>query len=92
MTGESAINGLAQALAMENASRGITVNCVATGIIETGRTIELPTKERERIAGMIPATRIGRPEEVARLVGFLASEDAAYITGQLIAVDGGLSI
>lgn len=92
MTGESAIKGMAQALAVENASRGITVNCVATGIFETHRTAELTSKEKERITGMIPASRMGRPEEAARIVGFLASDDAAYITGQLIAVDGGLSI
>jgi len=92
MTGESAINGLARALAMENAARGITVNCVATGVFETMRTVELTSKERDRINSMIPASRMGRPEEAARLVAFLASEDAAYLTGQTIAVDGGLSI
>ncbi|HWO56228.1 MAG TPA: SDR family NAD(P)-dependent oxidoreductase [bacterium] len=92
MTGESAITGLARALAVENAARGITVNCVATGIFETPRTVELTSKERERISGMVPAARMGRPEEAARLVAFLASDDASYITGQLIAIDGGLSI
>lgn len=92
MTGESAISGLARALAMENASRGITVNCVATGVFETYRTVELTGKERERITSIVPASRMGRPEEAARLVSFLASDDAAYITGQLIAIDGGLSI
>lgn len=92
MTGESAIKGLGQALAMENAQRGITVNCVATGIFETSRTIELTSKEKEQITTMIPASRMGRPEEVAHMVAFLASDDASYITGQLIAIDGGLSI
>ncbi len=92
MTGESAINGLARALAMENASRGITVNSISTGIFESTRTIELCLKERERMTAMVPAARMGKPEEAARIVAFLASDDAAYITGQCIAVDGGLSI
>ncbi len=92
MTGESAITGLARALAMENASRGITVNCVATGVFESIQIAELPGKERDRIASAVPALRMGRPEEAARLVAFLASGDAAYITGQTITIDGGLSI
>lgn len=92
MTGESAINGLARALAMENAPRGITVNSIATGIFESARTIELSSKDRERMTAMVPAARMGKPEEAARMVAFLASDDAAYITGQCIAVDGGLSI
>jgi NAD(P)-dependent dehydrogenase (short-subunit alcohol dehydrogenase family) len=92
MTGESAINGLARALAMENASRGITVNSISTGIFETPRTIALSSKDRERMTAMVPAARMGKPEDAARMVAFLASDDAAYITGQCIAVDGGLSI
>jgi len=92
MTGESAINGLARALAMENASRGITVNSISTGIFESTRTIELSPKDRERMTAMVPAARMGKPEEAARIVAFLASDDAAYVTGQCIAVDGGLSI
>ena len=92
MTGESAINGLARALAMENAARGITVNSIATGIFESTRTIELTSKERERMTAMVPAARMGHPEEAARMVAFLASDDAAYVTGQCIAIDGGLSI
>jgi 3-oxoacyl-[acyl-carrier protein] reductase len=92
MTGESAINGLARALAMENASRGITVNSISTGIFESTRTIELSPKERERMTAMVPSARMGKPEEAAHIVAFLASDDAAYVTGQCIAVDGGLSI
>lgn len=92
MAGEAAIKGFARALAAENAARGITVNCVATGVLETLRTIELTSKERERIKAMIPAARLGRPEEAAHVVAFLASDQAAYVTGQMIAVDGGLSI
>lgn len=92
MTGESSINGLARALAMENAARGITVNSIATGIFESPRTIELSSKDRERMTAMVPAARMGKPQEAARMVAFLASDDAAYVTGQCIAVDGGLSI
>jgi 3-oxoacyl-[acyl-carrier protein] reductase len=92
MTGESAINGLARALAMENASRGITVNSISTGIFESTRTIELSPKERERMTAMVPSARMGKPEEAAHIVAFLVSDDAAYVTGQCIAVDGGLSI
>lgn len=92
MTGESAVAGLAKALAMENAARGITVNCVSTGYFEHGLTSVLNKNEVDRMAESVPAARLGRPEEAARMVAFLASDDAAYITGQTIAVDGGLSI
>ena len=92
MTGESAIRGLAQALAMENASRGTTLNGGAPGIFQTARTSQLTTKQTHRTTTLIPASRMGRPEEAARMVAFLASDDAAYVTGQLIAIDGGLSI
>ena len=79
--------GAAKALAMEFASRGITVNAVAPGLIET----EMITDEnRERILPMIPMRRTGRPEEVAGVVAFLLSDDAAYITRTVIPVTGGL--
>ena len=79
--------GAAKALALELAKRRITVNCVAPGLIETDMTDQLPLDD---IRGMIPARRLGRPEEVAATVAFLMSPDAGYITRQVIAVNGGL--
>jgi len=79
--------GATKALAQEIAKRNITVNAVAPGFIKTDMTEELNEKE---LAKMIPAQRFGTAEEVASLVGFLASKDAAYITGQVISVNGGL--
>lgn len=92
MAGEAAISGLVRALAVENAARGITVNCVATGICESSYTAGLTARERERMTASIPAGRLCRPEEVARLVAFLACSEAAYITGQTIVIDGGMTI
>jgi 3-oxoacyl-[acyl-carrier protein] reductase len=79
--------GAAKALALELAKRKITVNCVAPGLIDTPM---VSTEVREHILPMIPAQRAGRPEEVAATVGFLLSEDAAYITRQVIGVNGGM--
>lgn len=79
--------GATKALASEIAKRRITVNAVAPGFIESDMTGELPL---DRIRGSIPAGRIGQPEEVASVVRYLASDEAAYITGQVIAVNGGL--
>lgn len=79
--------GATKALAQEIAKRNITVNAIAPGFIRTDMTGDLNEKE---LAKMIPAQRFGEPEEVAALVGFLASKDAAYITGQVISVNGGL--
>lgn len=79
--------GATKALAQEIAKRNITVNAIAPGFIKTDMTEELNEKE---LAKMIPAQRFGTAEEVAALVGFLASKDAAYITGQVISVNGGL--
>jgi 3-oxoacyl-[acyl-carrier protein] reductase len=84
---KAGIIGATKALAVELASRNITVNCVAPGFIETDMTDHLPVEE---IMKMIPANRAGKPGEVAGLVSFLLSDSAAYITRQVIAVNGGL--
>jgi 3-oxoacyl-[acyl-carrier protein] reductase len=84
---KAGIIGATKALALELAKREITVNCVAPGLIETDMTEDAPLEE---ILQMVPARRAGRTEEVAALVSFLMSEDAGYITRQVIAVNGGL--
>ncbi len=82
--------GFTKALAREVASRQITVNAVAPGMIPTALTIELPDELKESIINATPLGRMGKPEEVAYAVAFLASDEAAYITGQVLAVDGGM--
>lgn len=84
---KAALIGATKALAQEVASRGVTVNAVAPGFIDTDMTADLPRQELEK---MIPAGRFGRPEEVAELVAFLASDASAYITGEVININGGL--
>jgi 3-oxoacyl-[acyl-carrier protein] reductase len=79
--------GAAKALGLELAKRKITVNCVAPGLIATDMTHDLPQQELEK---MIPMRRMGEPEDIASMVAFLCSDEAAYITRQVIAVDGGL--
>jgi 3-oxoacyl-[acyl-carrier protein] reductase len=79
--------GLTKTVAVEVARRGVTVNAVAPGLIETSLTEGLDGS----LAAAIPARRVGRPEEVAACIGFLASEEAAYVTGTTLTVDGGLS-
>lgn len=82
--------GLTKAAARELASRNVTVNAVAPGFIETDMTAVLPDKAREALQGQIPLARFGTAEDVAAAVAFLASDDAAYITGQVLAVNGGM--
>lgn len=84
---KSAVIGATRALAQETASRGVTVNAVAPGFIETDMTKDLPADELRK---MIPMKRFGRPEEVAAVVAFLCSDEAAYITGEVININGGL--
>ncbi|MCQ2148809.1 MAG: 3-oxoacyl-ACP reductase FabG [Bacteroidales bacterium] len=84
---KSAVIGITRALAQETAARNVTVNAVAPGFIETDMTKDLPQEELIR---MIPQKRFGKPEEVAHLVAFLCSEEASYITGQTISINGGL--
>ena len=84
---KGALNSATKALSQELASRGITVNAVAPGIIDAGMAAGFDAAMIER---MVPAKRAGRPEEVAALVGFLASEAAGYITGQVISINGGI--
>ncbi len=82
--------GLTKALAQEMASRGITVNAVAPGYIATDMTAVLPEEVKEKILASVPLGRMGKPEDIASAVKFLASEDASYITGQVLAVNGGM--
>ncbi len=84
--------GMSKALAQEVASRGITVNCVAPGFIETPMTDALNEKQREAIISTVPAGRLGTPLEIASAVVYLASEEAAYITGQTLHVNGGMAM
>lgn len=84
---KAALIGATKALAQECAARGVTVNAVAPGFIETDMTKDLPVDELKKL---VPMNRFGRPEEVADLVAFLVSDKAAYITGEVISINGGL--
>lgn len=89
---KAGIIGMTKTAARELASRGITVNAVAPGFIESDMTEQLSEKIKEATLANIPLKRYGNPVEVAKTVGFLASDAAAYITGQVICVDGGMAI
>ena len=89
---KAGVIGMTKSLARELGGRGITVNAVAPGYIETDMTAALPEAAREAMLGSIPAGRPGKPEDVAAAVAFLASDEAAYITGQVLSVDGGMGM
>jgi len=89
---KGAINSFTRALAVELAGRGVTVNAIAPGFIETDMSENVRNKAGDLIKKMIPLKRLGQPDDIAKVAVFLASADAAYITGQIITVDGGLSL
>ena len=89
---KAAIIGMTKSIAREYASRGVTVNCVAPGFIETDMTSDLPEQAKQGILTATPLGRIGKPEEVAAAVVFLASDEASYVTGQVVRVNGGMYV
>ena len=90
VTSKAGIEGMSRALALEVASRNITVNTIAPGFIETDMTEELTDAQKASIVERIPSQRLGTPDDVAAAVAFLVSDDAGYITGQTLQVNGGL--
>ena len=89
---KAGVIGFTRAAAREYAAKGITVNALAPGFISTDMTGALPDIARQALLNQVPAGRAGTPEDVAALAGFLASDAASYITGQVIAVDGGMTM
>ena len=87
---KAGVAGMTRALARELGSRGITVNCVAPGFIETDMTASLPEEQQKALLGQIPLGHLGKPADIAHAVAFLASPKAAYITGQELHVNGGM--
>ena len=90
MASKAGLIGLTKSLALEMASRNITVNAVAPGFIETDMTAVLADEVKAKITQSIPLKRLGRGEDVAAAVGFLVSEEAGYITGHVLDVNGGM--
>jgi 3-oxoacyl-[acyl-carrier protein] reductase len=84
--------GMSKALAQEVAPRGVTVNCIAPGFIETAMTDALNEKQREMLLSRVPARRLGKPADVAALAVYLASDEAGYVTGQTFHVNGGMAM
>lgn len=89
---KAALIGLTKTLAREYASRGITVNVVAPGYIETDMTADLPEEAKQKIVEQTPVGRVGKPEEIAAAVLYLASDEASYVTGQVLRVNGGMYV
>ncbi|MBN2327288.1 MAG: 3-oxoacyl-[acyl-carrier-protein] reductase [Candidatus Omnitrophica bacterium] len=89
---KAGVIGMTKSLAKELASRGVTVNAVAPGFIETKMTEAMTEEAQKAVLSVVPMKRYGKPAEVASAIGFLASEQAAYITGQVVVVDGGLNM
>ena len=89
---KAGVVGMTESLAKELASRGVTVNAVAPGFIETDMTAAMPQAAKGAMMPTIPMQRLGKPEDVARAVAFLASDEAAYVTGQVLCVDGGMAM
>ncbi len=87
---KAALLGLTQSLALETARKGITVNCVAPGFIETEMVAAIPQNILDSIIERVPLRRLGRPDEVARVVRFLLEDESSYITGALYTVNGGM--
>ncbi|MBS99669.1 MAG: 3-oxoacyl-ACP reductase [Oceanospirillaceae bacterium] len=87
---KSGMEGFTRALARELGSRNVTVNCVAPGFIDTDMTSGLPEEHKANLQSQIPMNRLGKPEEVAAVIGFLCSEGGAYVTGETIQVNGGM--
>jgi len=89
---KAGLHGMTRSLALETAGDGITVNCVVPGVFETEMTAAMPERTRAAILRMIPVGRRGDPDELARAVEFLIDDDAGYLTGSVLTVDGGLSM
>ena len=89
---KAGLTGLTKSLAKELAARNVTVNAVAPGFIDTDMTAALPEKAREALLASIPMGRLGQAEDVARAVAFFAGDDSAYVTGQVLCVDGGMAV
>lgn len=89
---KAGIIGMSKSLAGEVATRGITVNCIAPGFIATAMTESLGDDQKEKLVGAVPAGRLGTPEDVAACAVFLASDEAAYVTGQTLHVNGGMAM
>ncbi len=88
---KAALVGMTRSISKELATKGVTANVVAPGFVETDMTDVLPDSVKESVVAAIPARRMGRAEEIAAAVGFLTSEDAGYVTGQVLTVDGGMT-